>query len=268
MKIFRQILSVAIIVTVLMAMVSCKDQQGKENDTALEENVVDSTALPLERLNLPAGFKIEIYADGIDEARSMAMGDDGTLFIGTRTANKVYAVQDLDGDFKADKTIVLDTTLETPNGIAFKDGALYVAEVNRLLRYSDIENQLSSPPQPEVIYDDYPTEFHHGWKYIGFGPDDKLYVPVGAPCNICDSTVSDQRFATITRMDPDGSNREIVAHGVRNTVGFTWHPETKELWFSDNGRDMMGDDIPPCEINRVSETGQHFGYPFLPWRYY
>ncbi len=262
MKLFRHIFSVATIAAFIIALVSCKDQKVKAEDTVLQENVQDSTALPLERLNLPEGFKIEVYAEGIDEARSMAMGDDGTLFIGTRTANKVYAIQDLDGDFKADKTIVLDTTLETPNGIAFKDGDLYVAEVNRLLRYPDIEKQLSSPPQPEVIYDDYPTEFHHGWKYIGFGPDNKLYVPVGAPCNICDSTVSDQRYATITRMDPDGSNREIVAHGVRNTVGFTWHPETKELWFSDNGRDMMGDDIPPCEINRVSEPGQHFGYPF------
>jgi glucose/arabinose dehydrogenase len=113
-----------------------------------------------------------------------------------------------------------------------------------------------------VVYDDYPDALHHGWKYIAFGPDDKLYVPVGAPCNICDSTVVDKRFASITRMDPDGSNREIVAHGVRNTVGFTWHPVTGELWFTDNGRDMLGDDIPPCELNRVTAVGQHFGYPF------
>ena len=220
------------------------------------------TSLPLDRLNLPEGFKISVFAEGVDEARSMAMGDDGTIFVGTRTANMLYAIKDTDGDYIADKTIVLDTTLENPNGIAFKDGALYVAEVNRLLRYPDIEDQLDDPPTPEVIYDDYPDEFHHGWKYIAFGPDDKLYVPVGAPCNICDSAVVDKRYASITRMDPDGSNREIVAHGVRNTVGFTWHPETEELWFSDNGRDLLGDDIPPCEINRVSEVGQHFGYPF------
>jgi glucose/arabinose dehydrogenase len=137
-----------------------------------------------------------------------------------------------------------------------------VAQVNRLLRYPDIEQQLDNPPSPEVIYDDYPTEFHHGWKYIAFGSDDKLYVPVGAPCNICDSATVDARYASITKMDPDGTNREIVAHGVRNTVGFTWHPETGELWFTDNGRDMMGDDVPPCELNRVGEEGQHFGYPF------
>ncbi len=246
---------------IMMLFESCKENQEKKVDVAAEEEQRDSV-LPLEQLNLPEGFEISIYAEGVDEARSMAMGDDGTLFVGTRTANRLYAIQDLDGDFKADKTIVLDTTLETPNGVAFKDGSLYVAEVNRLLRYDNIEQQLSSPPEPEVIYDDYPDEFHHGWKYIAFGPDDKLYVPVGAPCNICDSTVVDKRYATITRMDPNGSNREIVAHGVRNTVGFTWHPDTEELWFTDNGRDLMGDDIPPCELNRVSEAGQHFGYPF------
>ncbi|MGB5236509.1 MAG: sorbosone dehydrogenase family protein, partial [Flavobacteriaceae bacterium] len=175
---------------------SCKENKESKNDVATEEEQRDSV-LPLEQLNLPEGFEISIYAEGVDEARSMAMGDDGTLFVGTRTANRLYAILDLDGDFKADKTIVLDTTLETPNGVAFKNGALYVAEVNRLLRYDDIEQQLSSPPEPEVIYDDYPDEFHHGWKYIAFGPDDKLYVPVGAPCNICDSTVVDERYASI-----------------------------------------------------------------------
>ena len=255
---FNLIISCALV----FFFVGCQQKKEKQTDSLAENEVMDSLTLALERLNLPKGFKIDIFARDIDEARSMAMGDQGTLFIGTRTANLVYAIQDQDGDFKADKTIVVDTTLETPNGIAFKDGDLYVAEVNRLLRYNDIEDNLSDPPEPEVIYDDYPTEFHHGWKYIAFGPDDKLYVPVGAPCNICDSTVVDERYATITRMNPDGTDREIVAKGVRNTVGFTWHPETSELWFSDNGRDMLGDDIPPCEINRVSEIGQHFGYPF------
>lgn len=242
---------------------ACKDP--KAEPAASVEPADTETAdskLPLQRLNLPEGFVIETFAEGVDEARSMAMGDDGTLFVGTRSANKLYAIQDLDGDYKADRTIVLDTSLKVPNGVAFRDGALYVAQVNRLLRYPNIESQLDNPPEPEVIYEDYPTEFHHGWKYIAFGPDDKLYVPVGAPCNICDSTMSDQRYASITRMDPDGGNREIIAHGVRNTVGFTWHPETGDLWFTDNGRDMMGDDVPPCELNRLGEVGQHFGYPF------
>jgi len=259
--IHKSLISVPIIfLGMIILFTACREKQGNPQEDVAETQ--KDSVLPLERLNLPDGFEISIFASGVDEARSMAMGDDGTLFVGTRTANKLYAIQDVDGDFKADKVIVLDTTLKTPNGVAFKDGALYVAEVNRLLRFDDIEEQLSAPPEPKVIYDDYPDEFHHGWKYIAFGPDDKLYVPVGAPCNICDSTVVDERYASITRMDPDGRNREIIARGVRNTVGFTWHPETGELWFTDNGRDLMGDDIPPCELNRVREAGQHFGYPF------
>ena len=239
---------------------SCKENKVKSEPLVQYDE--SKSVLPIDKLKLPEGFKIEVFADSIDGARSMAMGDNGTLFVGTRNEGTVYAIQDRDKDFRADNVIVLDTAMEAPNGIAFRKGALYVAEVGRLLRYDNIEAQLDSIPNPEVVYDDYPTKFHHGWKYIGFGPDDKLYVPVGAPCNICDSTSLDKRYSTITRMDPDGSNREIYAHGVRNTVGFTWHPETKEMYFTDNGRDMLGDDIPPCELNRVTETGQHFGYPY------
>ena len=147
-----------------------------------------------------------------------------------------------------------------PNGVAFRDGALYVAEYNRILRYDDIENNLANPPEPVVVNKDYPSKKHHGWKYIEFGPDGKLYVPVGAPCNICES--EEEIFNTITRIDPDGSNLEIVHKGIRNTVGFTWHPDTKELWFTDNGRDWMGDDLPACELNRATEDGLHFGYPY------
>ncbi|MEM7487006.1 MAG: sorbosone dehydrogenase family protein [Bacteroidota bacterium] len=243
-------------------MTSCNGKKEEPKETVSEsvEEQIDSTSLPIQNLNLPQGFKVSVFAEGIDGARSMAMGDEGTLFVGTRNEKTVYALQDLDGDFKAEKVIVLDSTLEVPNGVAFNDGALYVAEVGRLLKYPNIEDNLSNLQKPEVIYDDYPTEFHHGWKYISFGPDGKLYVPVGAPCNICES--EDERFASITRMDPDGTNREIFAKGVRNTVGFTWHPETKDFWFTDNGRDMMGDDIPPCELNKVSTVGEHFGYPY------
>lgn len=253
---------VSIICLSLLAF-SCKQSNKAAKEVTSEKEITKpKTTMPMHNLNLPEGFKIEVFAEGIDGARSMAMGEGGTLFVGTRNENRVYALQDLDGDFWAEKVMVLDSTLEVPNGIAYKDGALYVAEVNRLLKFPKIEESLSKPPKPEIIYDDYPTEFHHGWKYIAFGPDGKLYVPVGAPCNICDSTDEDERFATITRMDPDGSTREIYAKGVRNTVGFTWHPETKEMWFTDNGRDMMGDDIPPCELNRITEAGQHFGYPY------
>jgi glucose/arabinose dehydrogenase len=147
-----------------------------------------------------------------------------------------------------------------PNGVAFRDGNLYVAEVSRILRYDSIESKFSLPPDPVIVSDDYPTETHHGWKYIAFGPDGMLYVPVGAPCNICDP--DDEIYASITRINVDGSGREVYAHGVRNTVGFTWHPTTKELWFTDNGRDMMGDDLPPCELNYAPKKDMHFGYPY------
>ena len=264
MKIYDLTFKSITICALSLAVLSCngKKEEGKEESTEAEETVSSETSLPLDRLHLPEGFKIEVYAEGLDGARSMAMGDDGTLFVGTRNEGVVYAVKDTNGDYKADKTYVIAKDLEQPNGVAFRDGALYVAAVSRLFKYQNIEQQLGNPQEPELIYDDYPGNFHHGWKYIAFGPDDKLYVPVGAPCNICDSTSVDQRFASITRMDPDGSNREIIAHGIRNTVGFTWHPETGELWFTDNNRDMMGDDTPPGELNHLTEVGQHFGFPF------
>lgn len=253
-----------------MTFLACNGKKESKNEKNTEEagengevaTPTPSTTLPLDRLNLPEGFSIDVYAENLEGARSMAMGADGTLFVGTRNEGKVYAVKDTDGDYKADETYTIAEGLEQPNGVAFKDGALYVAAVSRLFKYPNIESQLENPEEPELIYDDYPTEFHHGWKYIAFGPDDKLYVPVGAPCNICDSAVVDKRYASITRMDPDGSKREIVAHGIRNTVGFTWHPETNELWFTDNGRDMLGDDVPPGELNKLTEIGQHFGYPY------
>ncbi|OWW25693.1 sorbosone dehydrogenase [Zobellia sp. OII3] len=248
---------------IMVGFTACNDKKEKteEKEPAVSYDEAKSQ-LPIDRLNLPDGFKIEVFADSIDGARSMAMGDDGTLFVGTRNDKRVYAIQDRDKDFKADRVIELDTIFDSPNGIAFRNGSLYVADVSKLFRYDNIEANLDSVPEPKLVYDDFPEAFHHGWKYIAFGPDDKLYVPVGAPCNICDSTVVDERFASISRMDPDGSNREIYARGVRNTVGFTWHPETKEMYFTDNGRDMMGDDIPPCELNQVTEAGQHYGYPF------
>ena len=214
----------------------------------------------LDKIKLPEGFKISIYATDVENARSICLSPNGTLFVGNRGKDKVYALQDTDGDFKVDKKFTITTGLTMPNGVAFKDGDLYVAEVNRILRFKNIESQLENPPKPEVIYDQYPTKRHHGWKYIAFGPDGKLYVPVGAPCNICES--KDEIFATITRMNPDGSGLEIFAKGVRNSVGFAWHPDTGELWFTDNGRDMLGDDMPPCELNRAPKKGMHFGYPY------
>ncbi len=222
-----------------------------------QENT-DSSDLPLERINLPEGFEIDIFAE-VPNARSMARGEDGTIYVGARRGGQIHAVKDNDGDNKADEVIAIGEDFNMPNGVALKDGDLYVAEVNRILRYKDISQNLDNPTF-EVVYDQYPTEKHHGWKYIAFGPDGKLYVPVGAPCNICES--EDEVFASITRMDPDGSNMEVYAHGVRNTVGFTWHPDTGAMWFTDNGRDMLGDDEPNCELNKASSGGMHFGYPY------
>jgi glucose/arabinose dehydrogenase len=219
----------------------------------------------LDRIDLPDGFRIEVFADTLPEARSMAYvpgtGDaPGALFVGTRNTGGVYALRDRNGDHRVDAMHVLAADLDTPNGVAVKDGDLYVAEINRILRYDDILQRLDDPPEPVVAVDGLPEEEHHGWKFIDFGPDGKLYVPVGAPCNICNP---DEPFATILRMNPDGTEREVVARGVRNSVGFDWHPETDQLWFTDNGRDWMGDNTPPCELNHVTEAGQHFGYPYV-----
>ena len=213
----------------------------------------------LKNIELPAGFKIELYAEDVTNARSMCLSPDGTLFVGTRGAGNVYALKDTDGDFKIDKKYTLAEGLEMPNGVALKDGDLYVAEYNRILKFKNIEATLDQPKY-EVVTDNYPSKKHHGWKYIAFGPDGKLYVPVGAPCNICES--DDRVFNTMTRINPDGTNREIMAEGIRNSVGFDWHPETGELWFTDNGRDWMGDDKPACELNHAPKDGMHFGYPY------
>jgi glucose/arabinose dehydrogenase len=216
--------------------------------------------LHLQEIKLPPGFAISLYAGNVENARSLCLGEKGTLFVSTRDAGKVYAVLDKDRDNRADEVITIATGLNMPNGIAFRDGALYVAEVSRVLRFDGIETRLKSPPPPVVIRDDFPTDQHHGWKFIAFGPDGMLYVPVGAPCNICER--GDERYASIMRMKPDGSGLEVFAHGVRNTVGFDWHPETGELWFTDNGRDWMGDDLPPDELNRAPAKGLHFGFPY------
>lgn len=206
---------------------------------------------------LPAGFAAEILVADVPDARSMALGDDGTLFVATRMLGKVYAVRDaLSGQ---PQVLTIAEGLKMPNGIAFHAGALYVAEVSRLIRFPGIEAHLDSPGEPEVIDPELPVEGKlHQWKYLAFGPDGKLYISLGAPCNICAAP----DMATIMRMNADGSEREVVARGVRNSIGFDWHPTTGDMWFTDNGRDMLGDEIPPCELNRMSEPGQHFGFPF------
>ena len=221
----------------------------------------DEAAPPIGKLTLPPGFSIEVYAADVPNARQMSLSPGGTLFVSTRRAGNVYAVRDDDGDQKADRVLTLDTGLNMPNGVAFRDGALYVAEVNRVLRYDDIEANLTTPPEPVVVNDGFPSDRAHGWKFIAFGPDGRLYVPVGAPCNVCDHQETTPIYATITSMNPDGSDVQIYAHGVRNTVGFAWHPETDELWFTNNGRDWMGDGQPFDTLNHAPEPGFHFGFP-------
>lgn len=216
--------------------------------------------LPLDRLSLPEGFAISVYAE-VDNARQMSRSDGGVLYVGSRRAGKVHAVIDSNGDHVGDRVILIDDNLNLPSGLTWHDGDLYVAAVSTIYRYRDIDQHLDDPPTPEIVTDDFPTDRHHGWKFIEFGPDGKLYVPVGAPCNIC---APEEPYATIVRMDVDNPGaREIVARGVRNSVGFDWDPATGDLWFTDNGRDHMGDYEPPCELNHVSEAGQHFGYPYF-----
>lgn len=219
----------------------------------------------LSLISLPEGFSISLYSNEVPGARSLALGTGGTLFVGTRSKT-VYALRDIDGDNYAETVHIVADNLNVPNGVVFRDGNLYVAEISRILRYDKIESRLSSPPDPVVIIDTLPRDTHHGWKFIRFGPDGKLYVPVGAPCNICKR--DDERYAAVLRVGPDGSNLEVFAHGVRNTVGFDWHPESDVLWFTDNGRDnissdpRINDNSPPDELNRAGEAGLHFGFPY------
>jgi glucose/arabinose dehydrogenase len=221
---------------------------------------VPAVAAPqLDKLTLPKGFHIAVYSDQVPNAREIALGVKGTVFVGSNDAGKVYALTDSTGSGKADKVRTIATGLQLPVGVAFKDGDLYVSAVSKIVVLRDIENHLDDPPKPEVVYDKFPTDTHHGWKFIAFGPDGKLYVPIGAPCNLCDK---DKDYAKLTRLNKDGSGLEDVAYGIRNTVGFTWRPGSKDLWFTDNGRDLMGDDMPSDELNRLTRVGEHFGYPY------
>jgi len=213
--------------------------------------------LPLQHIKLPPGFEISVFADGVPSARSLALGKNNVLFVGTRS-DRVYAVRYRDA--RATQVITIASGLNMPNGVALRDGALYVAEVSRILRFDAIEAQLDARPKPVIVTDRYPRETHHGWKFIRFGPDGRLYVPVGAPCNICEPDTA--RYALISRIQPDGSGYEVFARGIRNSVGFDWDPRTKELWFTDNGRDRLGDDLPSDELNHAPRPGMHFGYPY------
>lgn len=213
----------------------------------------------LSRIRLPAGFAISHFADAVPDARSLALGADGTVFVGTREAGAVYALRDTDRDGRADSTYVVSDALDAPNGVAVRDGALYVADIGRLLRFDSIERRLAHPPAPVVVSKGLPTEGWHGLRFIAFGPDGFLYVGSGAPCNVC--VKDDPRFAAILRVDPVTGAVTVFAHGVRNTVGFDWD-SAGALWFTDNGRDFLGADAPPDELNRAERAGLHFGFPY------
>lgn len=213
----------------------------------------------LDKISLPDGFSIDIFASAAG-ARSLCVSPSGIVYAGSQNAGKVYAMKDVDKDAKADKVYEIASGMDTPNGVAFKDGSLYIATVSKIFRVDNVESDLDHPAAPILVYDKFPTDEHHGWKFIAFGPDGKLYVPVGAPCNICES--ENPVYASITRMNADGSDFEIFAKGIRNSVGFAWHPLTNEMWFTDNGRDNLGDDVPNDELNNAPQPGMHFGYPY------
>ena len=212
--------------------------------------------LPTAKLKVPAGFNIEVYAAGMANARSLIEGDKGTVFAGTRLIDKVYAVVNKDGKRSVK---VIASGLYRPNGLAFKNGTLYIAELSKISRIDKIEDNLDNAPKPTVIYDNLPKDEAHGWKFIGIGPDNKLYVPVGQPGN---NVLHSDAHGQIRRINLDGSGAEVIARGVRNTVGFDWHPENKQLYFTDNGRDWMSEDVPEDELNRITKVGEHFGAPY------
>lgn len=236
----------------IISLVSCGNNNSNADNGLLESTNGSG-------LKAPKGFNITYFAKDVENARSMSLSPSGILFVGTRDEGNVYAVVDTNKDYKADKTYTLAKGLNMPNGVAFHNGSLYVAEVNRLLRFDNIENNLSNPPSYVVVYDKYPSDAHHGWKFIRIGPDNKMYIPVGAPCNVC--LEENKIYSSITNINLDGSDMKIFAEGIRNTVGFDWHPVTKELWFTDNGRDMLGDNTPPDELNKAPKEGMHFGFP-------
>ncbi len=213
-------------------------------------------AIPLNKISLPPGFKVEVWATGMPGGRAMAQGDNGKIYMGTRGLGRVYEVSD-NGNARTSRVVI--DKLTQPAGVAYRNGALYVMAIDKVLRFDGITTNPSVAPVDLTAAFNLPKEQHHNWKYIRFGPDDKLYVPFGAPCNICEQP---PEYAQIRRYNPDGTGMEVLARGVRNSVGFDWHPVTKELWFTNHGRDWMGDDSPDDTLNKISSSGQNFGFPY------
>ena len=219
--------------------------------------VTPAADIPIDKIKLPPGFKAEIWATGLPGGRAMARGDDGKIYVGTRGLGRVYEVSD-NGSQRSVRTVI--DKLNQPAGVAFRQGSLYVMAIDKVLRFDGIEKNPTTAPVDMTAAFKLPSEPHHNWKYIAFGPDGKLYVPFGAPCNICE--LPTQEYAQIRRYNPDGTGMEVLATGVRNSVGFDWHPVTKELWFSNHGRDWQGDDTPHDTMHRLSRTGMNAGFPY------
>lgn len=267
--------TLSFLLVLFMLSVSSPAQSSKARQKALQTDVIGlpverlqfdpgfekypqkDPLLPLAKLKVPEGFQISIFAV-VPKARSLALGEKGEVFVGTRE-DKVYRLHDGNLDGRVELAEILLAGLNSPNGVAFKDGDLYVAEIHQILRIKKIRSSTAKNLKPEVLPQKFPADRHHGWKFIRFGPDGWLYVPVGAPCNVCDPG-SD--YARIFKIDIHSDKKEVVAQGVRNTVGFDWDPSTRNLWFTDNGRDMMGEDVPADEVNQITKPQEHFGFPF------
>lgn len=244
----------------LFLNLGCESGSPSKSEKAISEP--DLTNEVTKNVTLPPGFKMEVFATDLEGARSMAQSPAGIVYVGTRMKNgSVYAVADTNKDGRADKKWVIASGLFMPNGVLFHNGSLYVGEVNRIIRFDHIEANLDNPPKPVVVNDSFSSDTWHGWKVIRLGPDGKIYIPVGMPCNVCEQ--KDERFGSMMRLNLDGSGLEIFSKGLRNSVGFDWHPVTNELWFTDNGRDNMGDDVPPCELNYAPTAGMNFGFPYF-----
>ena len=247
-------------ILILLMLAACNGSKKSGSIVAQNSNSAELSArYQLNKIKLPPGFQIQVYAE-VPNARSMCMSPSGVVYVGNRSERNVYAVVDENKDGKGDKVYVVAEDFDTPNGVAFKNGHLYFSTISSIYRIKNIEANLAAPPAPELVYDKFPSDKHHGWKYIAFGPDGKLYVPVGDPSNI--SIQKNPVYSTITRMNDDGTGMEIYAKGIRNSVGFQWHPQTQKLWFTDNGRDQVADNMPGDELNYAPEPGMHFGHPY------
>ena len=237
--------------TASMASSSLAPVAGKLTATAAAD-------IPISKLKLPPGFKAEIWASGMPGARAIVQGDNGKYYVGTRGIGRVYEITDAGG--ARTNRVVVDK-LNQPAGVEFQNGSLYVMAIDKVLRFDRIATNPAVVPVDMTAAFKLPPEQHHNWKYIRFGPDGKLYVPFGAPCNICEQP---PEYAQIRRYNADGSGMEVLARGVRNTVGFDFHPVTKEMWFTNHGRDWMGDDTPADTLNRLptNAASPNYGFPY------